>query len=219
MTSPLDTYLGWQQPEHRDGCKRPVWDIGIRQVDSYRRTGYGEPQPKHSCPDEYCRHDNGFTKTMVRIVCRSCGAAQLVTGEHTDQTGTTTTSTSYLGYGLPPRQAAGLLLWPGEPWLSVGRLVDDEPHDFVVTRTGVKQVTKDVVVGQITQSRGSRGAVMWTACAVPDPEGQFGYGQHLRWAHANDGRGKDSKPLRTVAAAARWVGARLAEQQAGGEPR
>ena len=215
MISALDTYLGWDKPEHYDGCKRPAWDVAVRRDDNeYRHNwGFGESSPKHSCTDEDCGHGNSFAKVTVRIVCLSCGAAQLVTGENI---GTSTTSAKHLGYGLPPRQAAGLLLWPGQPWLDFGRAVDDEPHDFVLTRTGVKQVTKDVVVGQISQSRGGRGGVVWTALAVADPDGPYGYGQHVRWAHANDSRGRGGSPLRSVRSAARWIAARLAEQQAQG---
>ncbi|MEH0547325.1 hypothetical protein QA802_30830 [Streptomyces sp. B21-105] len=218
MISPLDTYLGWEQPQHREGCKRPAWDVAVRREErAYRRHYNGESPLAHGCGQEDCGHGNSFTEAMVRIVCKSCGAAQLVTGEDTPETGSTHTSTRYLGYGLPPRQAAGLLLWPGQPWLALGRAVAEEPHDFVVTRQKVKQVTADVVVGQITQSRGERGGVVWTALAVADPEGQFGYGQHLRWAHANDGRGRGGSPLRSVAAAARWIGARLAEEKPAAE--
>ncbi|MDX2681070.1 hypothetical protein [Streptomyces soliscabiei] len=214
MISALDTYLGWEQPQHHVGCKRPVWDIGIRREErAYRHHYNGEPPLQHGCTEEHCGHGNSFDQVMVRMVCRSCGAAEVVTAEDTPDTGRTTTSTKYLGYGLAPRQAAGLLLWPGQPWLGVGRALDDEPHDFVVTPTGVKQVTEGVVVGQISQSRGGRGGVVWTALAVPASDGQFGYGQHLRWAHANDGRGRGGSALRTVPAAARWIGARLAEAQ------
>jgi hypothetical protein len=217
VISPLDTYLGWDQPQHHTGCKRPQWDVGVRRDErAYRHHYNGEPPLKHNCPEEECRHGNSFTEVMVRIVCTSCGAAQVVTGEDTPDTGMTTTSTKTLGYGLAPRQAAGLLLWPGQPWLDFGRALDDEPHDFVVTRTRVKQVTKDTVVGQLTQSRGGRGGVVWTALAVPDPQGQFGYGQRIRFVHANDGRGRGGSALRTVAAAAKWIGARLAEKQPSG---
>ncbi|MDQ0829505.1 ferredoxin-like protein FixX [Streptomyces achromogenes] len=218
MISTLDTYLGWEKPQHHAGCKRPAWDVGIRTEErAARYVGRGDSACRHSCPDECCSHGNAYDQVVVRIVCTSCGAARVVTGEHTEDTGTSTTSTKVLGYGLPPRQVAELLLWPGQPWLPYGRALAEEPHDFVLTRTGVKQVTEDAVVGQITQSRGGRGGVVWTALAVPDPQGQFGYGQRLRWAHANDGRGRGGSILRTVPAAARWIGARLAEQKPAAE--
>ncbi|MGW2501836.1 hypothetical protein ACWCXL_12090 [Streptomyces sp. NPDC001588] len=212
MKSSLDTYLGWETPRHHRGCQRPVWDVGIRTEDDIMRSGgrMGEIV-KHDCRDECCSHGSVFEQTVVRIVCHSCGAAQVISGEKTEYTGVSTTSTQLLGYGLKPRQAAGLLLWPAEPWLSLGRANDAEPHDFVVTHPKVKAVTKDVIVGQITQGRGQHGGVVWTALAVPDPEGTYGYGQLIRWAHANDGRGRGGNALRTVTAAARWIGARTAE--------
>ncbi|MGW4733857.1 hypothetical protein ACWEQC_32625 [Streptomyces shenzhenensis] len=215
MTTPLDTYLGWEQPEHLTGCKRPAWDVTFRREESaYRSSWHGAPAPKHACPEpeEDCGHGNFFTKLVVRIVCASCGAAQVITGEDTPDTGVSTTSTRWLGYGLPPRRAAGLLLWPAHPWLDVGRAVSAEPHDFVVTGPKARQVTDDTVVGQIAQNRGKLGGLVWSALAVPDPKGQFGFGPRIRFAHAHDGRGRGGTPLRTVNAAARWIGARLAEQ-------
>lgn len=222
MISPLDTYLGWEQPEHFTGCRRPAWDVGMRTEREEFRRGGGNPERRHSCPDENCGHGPRYDKVVVRLVCHSCGSAHVISGEQTGiDTRTAATSTNAIGYGLPPRQAAGLLLWAGHPWLGGDGWGDElrggEPHDFVVTRPKVKQVTADVVVGQITQSRGGRGGVVWTALAVPDPQGQFGFGQHLRWAHANDGRGRGGSPLRSVAAAARWIGARLAEQKPAAE--
>ncbi|MFI1535534.1 hypothetical protein [Streptomyces anandii] len=202
----LDTYLGWEQPQHHDGCRRPAWEVGVRTEEGVVRSGghMGEIV-KHACTDEHCAHGSTFSQTVVRVVCLSCGAAQVITGEDTEDTGVSTTSTQWLGYGLKPRQVAGLLLWPAQPWLHMGRANDPEPYDFVVTRTGVKAVTQDVIVGQITQACGTQGGVVWTALAVPDPDGEYGYGQRLRYAYANDGRGQGGKPLRTVTAAARWI--------------
>lgn len=214
MKSPLDTYLGWEQPTHHQGCTRPVWDIGIRtEEDAVRSGGRMGQIVKHACCDEFCSHHGTFTQTVVRLVCKSCGAAQVIYGEKTEDTGAVITSTKWLGYGLPPRKAAGMLLWAAEPFLRTGRANGPEPHDYVVTRAKAKAVTEDTVVGQITQSRGSQGGLVWTALAVPDPEGPYGFGQMLRWAHANDGRGRGGSPLRTVTAAARWIGDRMADTE------
>lgn len=214
MRSVLDTYVGWDKPEHLKGCRRPAWDIGIRTEEKeYRRyRGFGEPVHKHGCTDEYCRHGDSFDKTVVRIVCTSCGAARVITGERTEDTRDTQTNTERLGYGLAPRQQAGLLLWPAKP--AMGYDLVDELHDFVLTRTGVKQVTADAVVGTLIQGQGRRGGRLWTALAVPDPEGEYGFLQPVRFAQRNDGRG--GAPLRTLGTAARWVAARLAEQTTGG---
>lgn len=212
MRSVLDTYVGWDKPEHLKGCKRPSWDIGIRtEVSEYRPyRGFGETVHKHDCTDECCQHGNTYDKTVVRIVCRSCGAARVVTGESTEDTRDTPTNTQWLGYGLAPRQQAGLLLWPAKPWLD--RHLVDELHDYVLTRTGVKQVTADAVVGTLIQGQGKLGGRLWTALAVPDPDGEYGFLQPVRFAHANDGRGRGGAPLRTLGSAARWVAARLAER-------
>ncbi|MGV9427102.1 hypothetical protein ACWDO7_22800 [Streptomyces sp. NPDC003656] len=216
MISALDTYLGWDQPQHLPGCKRPAWDVGIRTEErELRSRSYNEPPLKHSCPEEFCEHGNTFDRTVVRIVCTSCGMAQVITGEATPETGVSTTCTRILGYGLPPRTAAGLLLWPGQPWLPSGLREASERHDFVVTRPKAKHVAEDVIVGQITQGRGERGGVVWTALAVPDPNGSYGYGQRIHWRYANDGRGRGGSPLRSVPAAARWIGERLAESDGG----
>lgn len=217
MTSVLDSYLGWEQLQHLADCARPSWEVGIRDEKVYRPCGFGEPPLRHACPDEGCEHGNDFVQTVVRVVCRSCGAAHVITGERTPDTGRTDTSTRHLGYGLPPRRVAGLLLWPGQPWLPVGRAADAEPHDFVVTGPDAAEVTEATVVGQITQGRGKLGGLVWTALAVADPQGPYGFGQRVRWAHANDGRLRGGRPLRTVGAAARWIADRLAEQSGGGQ--
>ena len=222
MRGPLDTYLGWEKPEHRSDCKKPAWDVSVRVLEREYRRGHGfhgEPVVTHACADkEYCDHGATYDATVVRIVCVSCGTARVISGEKTPDTGETLTSTKWLGYGLPPRKVGGLLLWPAEPWLYLGRADEAEPHDFVVTRPGVRQVTKEVVVGQIGKGVGERRGVVWTALAVPGTGARFeyGYGGPVRFEHANDGRGRGGRPLRTVNAAARWIGERLAEQTEAG---
>lgn len=219
MNSTLSTYLGWSELTHFDGCKRPLVKTAWRRDEKqWRRSPrFGEDLVKHDCAGgESCGHGDDFTRLTVRIVCVTCGAAQLVTGEETEETGAWSTTTKGLGYGLAPRQAAGLLLWPGTPWIDVGRAVSQEPHDFVVTRTGVRvgEVSADTVVGQITQGLGKLNGLVWTTLAVADPEGRYGFGQPVRYLHRNDGRGDGGSPLRTVKAAARWIAARLAEHDA-----
>lgn len=215
MSSVLGTYLGWEQPQHLTGCRRPEWEVSLRREEDRYRSDlggrYGEPVRTHKCPDAECGHGNSFDRRVVRIVCHSCGQAQVITGEATDDTGVSQTSTARLGYGLAPRKVSGLLLWPGKPWMSYGRANSDEPYDFVVTRAGVTQVTKDAVVGDITQGSGRRGGVVWAALAVPDAKGQFGYGGPVRYAQCNDGRSRGGSPLRTVRSAARWIADRLTE--------
>lgn len=218
MRSTLDTYLGWSELQHADGCKRPLVKTAWRcDEKEYRRSrGFGEPPHDHKCEDhEYCAHGNEFTRVTVRIVCASCRVAQLITGEVTEATGITPTSTTVLGYGLAPKQAAGLLLWPCMPRFDFGPVGGEESHDYIVTRTGVRKVTAETVVGQITQGQGKRGGVVWTTLAVADQAGRYG-GQPVWYVHRNDGQGDGGEPLRTVKAAARWVAARLAEYGAQG---
>lgn len=203
MTSALETYLGWEEPQHLAGCKRPAWSVDIRtDQGEFRGRHDGEA---HACRNEDCVHGDRYARTTVRIVCRSCQAATVVRGE---EAGTSQGTYVAYGYGQPPRTMAGLLLWPGEPWLYYGRLNSDEPYDYVATRKGVTRVTEADVVGVITQARSKRGAIIWQAGALPTPA-QYG---RFNWGATND-----DKPARTVAAAAKWIAARLAEQQPDGD--
>ncbi|MFI6337807.1 hypothetical protein [Streptomyces sp. NPDC050535] len=206
MKSVQETYLGWEQPRHHRGCTQTGFAVDYRVNDDVPRYGggFGEEKPAHRCKDEHCGHRNSFAEMVVRIVCRSCGVAEVITGEKTPDTGHGSTSTKSLGYGLLARRVSGLLLWPGDPWLSIGRADSPEPHDFLVTRPGVKQVTEPDVVGQITQGRGQRGGVMWAANAVAAKDGQYGVLGRVKWAHARD-------DLKTPTAAAKWIAATLVE--------
>ncbi|MGW7201074.1 hypothetical protein [Streptomyces chryseus] len=197
-----DTYLGWRHLEHAPACKRPEWGVDVREDDYALRENYGGPG--HGCPIDDCGHANRYTQTTVRIVCRSCGTAHVLDGENVQ---TTTTRTEHLGYGLPPRKVAGLHLWPAEPWLYFGRSASDEPHDFLVTSERVDRVTEADVVGQITQGRGKRGGIVWSAAAVPSPRGPYGDGRASGVAYAQLADG-----LRTVPAAAKWIAAQLAQK-------
>ena len=205
MTTVQGTYLGWEQPEHLAGCKRPQWSVDFRtDPEEFRRRHDGA---EHACANEECQHGDRYPRTTVRIVCTSCQAALVIEGEHCGTSRGMTANTTH-GYGLPPRRVAGLLLWPGEPWLDLGRLRADEPYDFLVTRLGVKHVTRADAVGVIMQTRGKRGAVTWSA-AVGPRDSKYLRGR-VDWTRSS----ADDGALRTVMAAARWVAARLAEQQA-----
>lgn len=213
MTTVQATYLGWEQPEHLAGCKRPAWNVDFRtdpEEFRYRYAG-GDSHP-HSCPNDECEHGDRYPRTTVRIVCTSCQVAVVIVGEECHTSRGMTANTTH-GFGLPPRKVAGLLLWPGEPFLDFGRLSTDEPYDFLVTGPGVKRVTRANVVGVIMQTRGKRGGVTWSA-AVGPCDSKYLRGR-IDWSRHSG----DETTLRTVMAAARWVGARLAEEQAGGEGR
>ncbi|MEU6491130.1 hypothetical protein ABZ890_12135 [Streptomyces sp. NPDC046984] len=209
MTSVLETYLGWEEPQHLADCRRPHWSVDIRTDDNEFRNRHGSDA--HACPNESCSHSDRYPRTTVRIVCTSCQAATVIRGDEASTSRGMTANTTY-GYGLPPRRLSGLLLWPGEPWLNIGHLRSADPYDFVVTRLGAKRVTEADAIGTITQGRGKRGAVVWHATAVPAPDGKFGYGR-IRWTRASDGR--DGAPLRSVAAAAKWIAAQLTNASRG----
>jgi hypothetical protein len=199
VTTALETYLGWEELQHLAGCPKPAWSVDVRTDLDELRKGY---RGEHTCPNEECGHSNRYERTTVRIVCRSCQAAVVIRGEDVSTSRGMTVNTTW-GYGQKPRTMAGLLLWPGEPWLNVGRLSSNEPYDYVVTRTGVTQVTEADIVGIITQHRGKRGAVTWQAGALPTPG---------KYARLNWGRTSEDKPLRTIAAAAKWIAAQLEAQ-------
>ncbi|MFD8936662.1 hypothetical protein ACFV0R_15655 [Streptomyces sp. NPDC059578] len=195
ITGPLSSYIGWDLLTHGTECTAPAWTIDIRTEDGIARDR-GYAGTTHSCPDADCDHGPTHPRTTVRIVCGGCHITCVIKSE----TGVSQPPPRHLGYGLPPRRKAGLLLWPGRPFLAWGRLAPDvaEPHDFVVTALGVARVTEDTVVGTITQGRGARGGVCWTAAAGPSPTGEFGTGSPFRWTDVAEG-------LATVTAAARWI--------------
>lgn len=197
MTGARDTYLGWDELRHFTGCKRPVWTVDTRtEYDAYRRRDR-DSTAAHSCPDEECAHGPRYTRTTVRIVCQSCSRAHVISSEDDLDT----TQAKHLGYGLPPRRVAGLLLWSGEPLLSYGRLADDEPWDFIVTGPGVTRPVREDLVGEICQTRGKRGAVLYGAVARLSDDGAYGWSP-FRWAAAAEG-------LRSVPAAAKWIASHL----------
>lgn len=210
MTTVTSTYLGWEQPQHFDGCRRPEWSVDIRTDYDVFRARHGGPG--HGCPNEECDHrGDRYTRTSVRMVCFSCTAAVLVSGE-ADRSSSGSAKTVTWGYGQQPRKLSGLLLWPGEPFLTYGRLSSDEPWDYLITRPGVKRVTEADVVGVVSQAIGKRGATRWSVVAVRSEDGPYGLSP-LRFAHAEE-------YMRSVAAVAKWAAARLAEAQAtqgGGE--
>lgn len=180
-----DSYIGWDLLSHTAGCRRPEWIVDTKtETDAWRGAG-------HECPKEECGHNERFDRTTVRIVCLSCARVHVIASEERVQP----TPASHIGYGLPPRRLAGLLLWPGAPLLAGWD--DNEPWSFIVTRLGVRRPTRDDLVGEIGQSRGSRNAVRYTAVAQLSDSGEYGLGQ-FRWAMG-------SETLRSVAAAAKWI--------------
>ncbi|MCX4787663.1 hypothetical protein OG369_16160 [Streptomyces sp. NBC_01221] len=184
-----DTYLGWRELGHGPDCPRPSWTVDVRDDEHYRST-YGGAVARHSCPNEDCDHDGSYPRTTVRVVCRTCHAAHVISGESGSSRRTTTRST---GFGEAPRRVAGLYLWPGQPWF------DDDPHEFLVTRSKPERVRPADVVGKIHEGRGPRGGKQFSAVALPRPNGTYGIGT-LRWARVKEG-------LPSCSAAAKWIAA------------
>ncbi|MFE4691714.1 hypothetical protein ACFRH6_16845 [Streptomyces sp. NPDC056749] len=184
MTSLQDTYLAWDELAHAPSCADPRWVVDVR-------TEYGAYRDVTTSRTESGRYD----RTSVRIVCRSCGKARIMSGE---AEALRQTSVKALGYGQQPVKCAGLWLYPGEPLLfGWGASVDDDPTGYLVTRTRVDRVTVGNVIGAIHQDRGPRRGIKWAATAIVDASGEYGYGP-VRWAHRQEG-------LPTRTAAAKWI--------------
>ncbi|GAA2364851.1 hypothetical protein [Streptomyces carpaticus] len=197
MTLAADAYLPWEPLGHAPGCALPQWDADVlSEPDELRMLRGG---PAHSCPNaDECGHGARMDVVTVRLVCRSCDRAHLIKGEEHSRR---STSTRVIGYGETPRRMSGLVLWPGPPLVEGP---DAAPLDYLVTRTRVDRVTEADVAGLIGQHRGPRGGTCWWATAVPDPHGEFGAGGPIRMRHRAEG-------LRSLAAAARWCAAKLAD--------
>ncbi|MFC8658058.1 hypothetical protein ACFUCT_23100 [Streptomyces parvus] len=189
-----DSYLPWEELAHKPDCNGQ-WTVDVRtEYDTYRSVSGGTA---HACPNGECGHSSRYDKTTVRIVCTTCGIVHTMSGDADDKR---RTSTKAIGYGQPPKKAGGLWLYPGAPLLfGWGHGEDEEPEGYLVTRTHVDRVTVDNLIGTIHKARGPRRGVHWSAVAVPDPKGEYGYGL-TRWARA---RGE----LRSFTAAAKWIAA------------
>ncbi|UFQ16882.1 MULTISPECIES: hypothetical protein [Streptomyces] len=185
--SVLDTYFGWREPAHHTDCRRPAWTVDIREDEGFRPS-YQGALSNHDCADEDCNHSSRYTRKTVRVVCRCCHAARVISGEAGSDFQTTTRT---VGFGEEPRKVAGLLLWPGETWF------DDEPHEWLVTGRDVERVERADLMGQISEGRGPRGGKQYSAVALPTPDGTHGFGKY-RWARAEKG-------LKALAAAAKWI--------------
>ncbi|MEO3976344.1 hypothetical protein AAFN69_21110 [Streptomyces sp. CAU 1734] len=198
------TYLGWDLPAHRAGCERTEWTVDLRtEHGAYRHPIQGRP---HDCPNEHCDHSTTLTRVVVRLLCADCGTVETIDAADPLRERTTTARG---GYGMNPRPMYGLYLYPGAPWLDFGRRGTPTPHDYLVTTTIVDRLEAEHVVGQITQALGKRGAVRWSATALPRPDGPIlGHGA-LRWSALREG-------ISSVGSAAKWI-RRQVDAAAGGD--
>lgn len=162
------TYFGWNQLTHTTTCTSPSWDVDVRHDLSTRPLTV--PEATHQCPDEHCAHSTAFDRVTVRVICRSCDTAHVITGEGLARTATTTQA---LGYGQAPRQTAGLYLWPGRPvlhgWGPGPSGLDDQPHEYLVTTALVDRITPGDCIGAIGRHRTAGGKPRWWAGAIPTP--------------------------------------------------
>jgi len=199
-------HFGWQQLLHATACTRPVWVIDMKTTGGYRDrlAGGGE----HSCPDIDCGHTSRFERTVVRILCRGCRAVRTFEGE-LHSMGTSLVENT--GYGATPTRAAGLWLYPGPPLL-IG--VGEEPYDHLVTREKAERLAPDQVVGKIVKGRGPRGGVAYSAAAIQNPH-TAGAAHRYTERHGDvrlSWRAVSGElTFKTVAAAAKWIAARLEE--------
>lgn len=202
-----DTYFGWNDVTHALDCERPSWDIDVRH-DTGRHFTSQAGTEQHTCPNEDCAHADVFDRVTVRIICRSCHTAHMISGEGL---GTTCTTTEALGYGQPPRKTAGIYLWPSAPVLygyGPGRSGhDDQPHAWLATAEPAERLKTEHCIGAIGRHRTARGALRWWAGALPAMPPVPGHGR-LVWDRKVSG-------FTSVSAAARWIAAAVdpAQQQ------
>jgi hypothetical protein len=192
-----DLYLGWAGFAHEPGCTQPGWEPQLK-IDRGRRGRLLVGDEPHACPAPDCGHDAAFRRFTVRLVCTGCGVVHTVSGE---DVGVGRTTTTLLGYGQQPLETEGVWLWPGEQTLP-GH--DDEPRDWLVTRTPLRPTEAEDVAGTISRHRTAGGHPRWQASAVADPTGPHGDDQ-LRWA-------RRTSDLRTIPAAAAWIAAQYQPQ-------
>ncbi|MFI1535481.1 hypothetical protein [Streptomyces anandii] len=192
-----DLYLGWTDLDHQQDCPLPVWEPQLR-IDQGRRGRLLAHDHDHGCPVEECDHANLFRRFTVRLVCRSCSAVHIITGQ---DVGISRTTTQVYGFGQPALETDGLWLWPGQQTLPG---VDGEPREWVITRTPDRPCEPADVDGLICRYLSSGGHRRWQASAIADPTGPYGDDQ-LRWA-------RRSSEHRSVSQAAAWIAAQYQPQ-------
>ncbi|MEI5522485.1 hypothetical protein WB388_17940 [Streptomyces brasiliscabiei] len=196
-----NAYFGWDELTHTTSCPSPRWDVDVRHDLGIRPVADGAV--RHGCSDQNCGHEGGLDRVTVRVICRSCDTAHVITGESLTRTVTTTDA---LGYGQRPVQVAGLYLWPGRPVLhgyGPGPSgLDDKPHEYLVTTALLDRLTPEDCVGAIGRHRTAGGHLRWWAGAIvtpPPPRIRRQPGEYrLAWAR----RTSDN---RTVDQAAAWI--------------
>ncbi|MGW0566132.1 hypothetical protein [Streptomyces tauricus] len=165
-----ETYFGWDQFSHADGCTSPMWEAAARREQGAHPLSH-RPELQHGCPNPHCDHATLFTRVTVRLICRGCDAVHLVSGEDATQQQTTTRA---YGYGQAPCELAGLYLYPGRSFLygeGPGRSGwDDQPIAWLVTAAPVTgQLQREDCVGRISRWTNAAHQTQWRADAVQTP--------------------------------------------------
>lgn len=141
-------YIGWTPLPHDPGCGQAEWLVHERGRDVL-----------------------DGSRLDLRFVCPSCGAAHLLRVDTDTRPDTRwglqvreATTTRRIGYGCPPRRAAGLWLWPAPAPDG-----SDDPANYVVTTVKARPQRREDVVGAAARYRTARGAHRWLAAVGYDP--------------------------------------------------
>lgn len=142
----------------------------------------------------------------MRIVCRACGAATLLTAEEPREHGLRTTA--QLGYGTAPRKVAGLWVFTGPP-PERGLLSDrpGEPIWHLVTRRAADRLEHGDVLGCAWPATGPRGGSGFRAAAEPTTLGRPQWDRPASWAFTQHA----AQHFSTLSAAVSWIGATVKE--------
>ncbi|MET9399289.1 hypothetical protein [Kitasatospora sp. NPDC002965] len=210
MSDALETHLRYDALDHKADCKRPAFEIEYRQTTGRRNY----PASGHKCTagqtdeDGYdCDHGNSFSKTVLRVICRSCEQAYRIDGESVSLT---SIDLDRLDVDLHPRRTAGLYLYNGP----CKNLYNGNPEWVLAAHAenaGHFPVAEQHVAGAIFCGFTKRGAVEWSAVAglVVDPKQPYNDFFRHSWVR----RSADQK-FRSLTAAAKWIAEQSAELRA-----
>lgn len=200
-----ETYFGWTQFAHADGCTNPAWEPAVRREQGAHPLP-DLPELRHECPNPHCDHTTLFTRITIRLICHGCGVVHLTSGEDAAQQQTTTAA---YGYGQPPRELAGLYLHPGRAFHygeGPGRTGwDDQPTEWLATTTPITgQLRREDCVGRISRWTNAARKTRWRADAVQAPlPGRLTADEHgMNFA-------RRASDLTSIDEAATWIAAAL----------
>ncbi|MFF4924273.1 hypothetical protein ACFY4B_27125 [Kitasatospora sp. NPDC001261] len=151
-----ETYFGYQQPLHAQGCRATGWEVRYREAYDTPRGG-GE----HECRNPKCEdHRSEYTELRVQILCRSCDRILDLTGEALEFRHTPLAA---VGYGTPPVKAGPVWLYAGQQIL----IGEPEVFGYLVAGRRTADLVQADVLGQVSCYTTPRGALRWKAEAQP----------------------------------------------------